>query len=147
MEKIDSFREKWRFLSNFAQTEVVMDGKKYTSVEHAYQAAKFPTGSEIRGFVGTAPYPGAAKKMARKYHHLQDKGFYGRRLEVMEDLVRQKFTNHPIMRKDLLDTGDAELIEGNTWGDDFWGTFRGKGENNLGKILMKIRGELRCLKK
>lgn len=42
----------------------------------------------------------------------------------------------------LINTGDAELIEGNSWGDTFWGECNGIGENNLGKILMKIRKEI-----
>ncbi len=43
----------------------------------------------------------------------------------------------------LLATGDAELVEGNNWGDRFWGICRGEGRNELGKILMKVRDELR----
>jgi len=60
----------------------------------------------------------------------------------MTDLVRQKFSN-PQLAKQLLDTKDFELIEGNTWGDTFWGVCSGKGQNNLGKILMQIRNELK----
>lgn len=43
----------------------------------------------------------------------------------------------------LLKTGDEELVEGNTWGDTFWGVCKGKGRNELGKILMKVREEFR----
>jgi len=64
------------------------------------------------------------------------------RLEIMEDLVRYKFTNHPGLTKLLLDTGDAEIIECNTWNDIFWGTYKGCGDNHMGKILMKVREEL-----
>jgi predicted NAD-dependent protein-ADP-ribosyltransferase YbiA (DUF1768 family) len=39
-------------------------------------------------------------------------------------------------------TGDEELVEGNWWNDTFWGVCNGVGENNLGKLLMKIRAEL-----
>jgi predicted NAD-dependent protein-ADP-ribosyltransferase YbiA (DUF1768 family) len=46
------------------------------------------------------------------------------------------------MREMLLLTGDCELVEGNTWGDKFWGVCDGEGENHLGKLLMKIRAEL-----
>jgi predicted NAD-dependent protein-ADP-ribosyltransferase YbiA (DUF1768 family) len=65
------------------------------------------------------------------------------RLAIMEDLVRQKFLTSSMERL-LLSTGDAELIEGNYWGDTFWGVCRGVGENHLGKILMKIREELKA---
>lgn len=59
----------------------------------------------------------------------------------MEDLLRQKFSKTPLRRL-LLATGEAELIEGNTWGDTYWGVCHGVGQNHLGCLLMKIRGEL-----
>jgi predicted NAD-dependent protein-ADP-ribosyltransferase YbiA (DUF1768 family) len=59
----------------------------------------------------------------------------------METLLRQKFA-HPELRAKLKETNDAELVEGNWWGDRFWGVCRGEGENHLGKLLMKIRAEL-----
>ena len=43
----------------------------------------------------------------------------------------------------MIETGDEYLEEGNTWGDRIWGTVNGKGQNNLGKILMRVREELR----
>ena len=63
------------------------------------------------------------------------------KLGITEDVIRQKF-NNPELKEKLIATGDAELIEGNPWGDTFWGVCEGKGENHLGKILMKIRSEL-----
>ena len=62
----------------------------------------------------------------------------------MEECVRFKFTHHTELRDALLATADVELIEGNTWGDRIWGVYQGEGENHLGKILMKIRSELRA---
>jgi ribA/ribD-fused uncharacterized protein len=61
---------------------------------------------------------------------------------IMEQLVRLKFTTHSSLRDQLLATGDAELLEGNTWKDTFWGVCRGQGRNELDKILMKVRSEL-----
>lgn len=63
---------------------------------------------------------------------------------VMEEVVRAKFTQNPDLAALLLSTGDAELIEGNTWGDTCWGVDlrTGRGENRLGRILMKVRAEL-----
>ena len=60
----------------------------------------------------------------------------------MLSIVRAKFEN-AYLRRRLIATGDAELMEGNDWGDRFWGVCRGKGENRLGKILMKVRAEIR----
>jgi len=63
----------------------------------------------------------------------------GAKLGIMAQLVVQKFTNNAVLAQRLHDTGDAELIEGNTWGDTFWGICKGKGENHLGRILMEVR--------
>ena len=67
--------------------------------------------------------------------------------EVKDDLMYQvckaKFTQHPDLQEMLLATGNQELQEGNTWGDTYWGVCKGKGQNKLGKILMRIREELR----
>lgn len=60
----------------------------------------------------------------------------------MENLIHQKFSQEPL-RSQLLNTGEEELVEGNTWGDTYWGICNGKGQNNLGKILMKVRNQLR----
>ena len=60
----------------------------------------------------------------------------------MENLVRQKFTQHPRLRELLLRTDSRPLVEQNTWGDRFWGLYHGVGENHLGRILMKVRAEL-----
>lgn len=64
--------------------------------------------------------------------------------DVMYEVCMAKFTQNPDLLSKLLATGDAELIEGNTWGDRVWGVdiHRGIGENHLGKILMRIRSEL-----
>ena len=45
------------------------------------------------------------------------------------------------MASRLINTGDAILIEGNTWGDTYWGVCDGVGENRLGKLLMEVREE------
>lgn len=50
---------------------------------------------------------------------------------------------HPDLREKLLQTCCCPLFEGNTWGDRYWGTVNGYGENHLGIILMDIRAKLR----
>ena len=42
----------------------------------------------------------------------------------------------------LLATGEEYLVEGNTWGDKYWGVCGGIGLNHLGKLLMQVRDEL-----
>ena len=76
---------------------------------------------------------------------LTTSGFYGVVIDIMEEVVRAKFTQNPDLARKLADTGDALICEGNTWNDTFWGVDirNGKGENYLGKILMCVRRELK----
>jgi hypothetical protein len=68
------------------------------------------------------------------------------KVRVMHGLVLQKFTRHPELGEQLLATRGRELIEGNTWGDRFWGVCGGQGQNYFGHILMEVRAYLagRC---
>lgn len=134
---IDKFSGHYRFLSNFADSDVELDGEIYPSIEHAYQAAKtLDTG--WREKIRSCKTAGEAKKLGKivPLHSDWD------RVEVMRGLLKQKFSKGNRMR-DLLDgTGDAILIEGNWWGDVFWGQSPvGTGENWLGRMLMEIRDE------
>ena len=61
----------------------------------------------------------------------------------MARVIRLKFTQHPVLAARLLQTGEEELIEGNTWNDRFWGQCQGVGENHLGRLLMELRTALR----
>lgn len=141
-KSINGFFGKYRWLSNFEMATVELDGIEYPSTEHAYQAAKSTDPTERRR-IRLAEKPGEAKRLGQPgimKHKRAD--WQSVSLSVMEDLCRQKFTKHKDLKKKLLDTGDAYLEETNTWGDVFYGVCKGKGENHLGKILMKIRSEL-----
>lgn len=143
MKRITSFQDKYRFLSNFYPMVVYLNGVPYRTVEHAYQAAKTMVASE-RDAIRRCSTPRQAKRMGRKVTMRSDWELV--KLLVMTYLVNQKFKTGELGQW-LKDTGDAELIEGNTWGDKFWGAVRNGerwvGENHLGKILMQVRKELR----
>ncbi len=136
---IARFFGQYRWLSNFWLVDVVLDGITYPSVENAYQAAKCLYEEDRERFRTCAP--GYAKKLGRKIVIRDD--WMDIRVTVMRALLAQKFTPDTELAKSLLDTGDRELVEGNTWGDRFWGVCYGQGENVLGKLLMEIRAELR----
>lgn len=139
-EKIDRFEGEYRFLSNFYPAEVELNGDMYSSVEHAYQAAKTIDPNK-RKVIREANTAGQAKRLG-KYITLRV-DWENIKLSVMEDLVRQKFTKHEELKKKLLQTDNKELIESNYWRDFFLGVCKGKGQNYLGKILMKIREEVK----
>lgn len=129
---IDSFTGKHRFLSNFYIDEYGF------CVEIYYQSMKPDNMEEVRKILNCAN-PAAAKKYGQKV--MLRSNWEDIKLSVMEKLVRKKFEN-PYLAKLLLGTNDEELIEGNWWGDTYWGVCNGVGENHLGKILMQVRKEL-----
>lgn len=135
---IDDFRFKYRWLSNFHLVSIDYEGIVYPSTEHAYQAAK-TLDVELRKKIAALEKPVQAKKLGAKIPLRDD--WESIKLGVMETVLRKKFQD-PELKQKLLDTGNEELIEGNWWGDTFWGICKGVGENHLGKLLMKIRSEL-----
>lgn len=139
MEPIKIFEGKYAFLSNFWEHPISWNGLDFYSVEAAYQSAKALTPLIQREF--TSLNPSQAKKKGRNIQIRLD--WNEVRLGIMEELVRIKFTTNPALKKALIETGDAHLEEGNWWKDTFWGVCNGIGENNLGKILMRIREEIR----
>jgi ribA/ribD-fused uncharacterized protein len=143
--KIAVFKGGYRFLSNFYYAPVVFDGEEYRTIEHAYQAAKTLDKSE-REMIRNSRTPGRAKTLGKEMATLR-KDWQDIKISIMTDLVNQKFTKHSDLKEKLLATGDAEIQEGNWWGDTFWGVDidTGVGENNLGKILMKVREHLKGL--
>ena len=141
-EPIVSFTGYYAYLSNFSQAPVELDGLIYPTVEHAYQAAKTPS-VILRKAIRAAPTPAAAKRTGRSLPLRPD--WDQVRIPIMDQLLRQKFAPCQNAAGLLLATGNRELVEGNTWGDRFWGVCSGVGENNLGKLLMAIRSDLRGL--
>lgn len=136
---IDSFSGKYRWLSNFWPVVIVLDGLTYPTVEHAFQAYKTVDEGQRRA-IRNAKTPGEAKRLGREVTLRPD--WDNLRVPFMTKLIRQKFTENEDLRKRLLNTGFEHIEEGNTWGDTFWGTVDGVGENHLGKIIMQIRDEL-----
>ena len=137
---IIAFKGAYRFLSNFHPSPIQYNGLTYPTVEHAYQAAKVLDGV-TRAQIRAAATAKDARRLGRAYAVRSD--WDQIRVAVMEDLVRLKFTQNESLARQLLATDDARLEEGNWWGDTFWGTVDGFGENILGKILMRVRDELR----
>lgn len=130
---IDNFHDgEHDFLSNFF-------GDDGTDVERYYQSEK-TINPKDRFTILMATSPAQAKKLGRQVK--MRSGWDDMKLEVMRELLEWKFSDPELAAK-LLATGDEELVEGNTWGDTYWGICRGKGENHLGRLLMDIRGQLR----
>jgi len=136
---INNFKiEPYTFLSNMYPCIVTYNNNKYPSVEHAYQAAKsLDTKEQYKVWCAGTPYE--AKKIGKTLTLRSD--WEDVKLSIMEDLIHQKFSL-PDLEQRLIATGEAELVEGNNWGDYYWGKVDGQGLNWLGKILMNERNFL-----
>lgn len=139
MNAILEFQGEYRWLSNFWPAPVSHDGIRYASVEHGFAASKTLDFAK-RWEISQVDSPGQAKRMGRLLVLRPD--WDTAKFLIMRELLVQKFVRYPDLRKKLLATNPMQLIEGNSWNDTCWGVCKGKGDNNLGKLLMAIRKEL-----
>lgn len=134
--EIFGFFDDYRFLSNFHKCPVMFDGIKYPSSENAFMAAKTLDPDQRIQFEDLEP--SEAKAVGRKIQLRPD--WESVKFEIMSAIVFDKFYRNRSIRKKLLETGSANLVEANHWGDRIWGTDEtGEGRNALGQILMNVR--------
>jgi len=128
------------FLSNFYMHPITFQGVTYLTSEHAYQALKF-TDPSIRQKIINSNTPGKAKRLSRKYSKYVRPDWIDISLQIMYDLNKIKFSDTELAER--LSQIDEPIVEGNSWGDTFWGVDieSGKGENHLGRILERIKKE------
>ena len=139
---ISSFTGKYSFLSNFYPAPVSYMGQTYANNEAAFQAQKTFCAREQQQFtIFRMLDPAEAKKRGRKLDLRPD--WEKVKISIMYEICMCKFMQNPTLRDSLLATGNALLVEGNNWGDYFWGKVNGNGENQLGLILMDVREKLR----
>ena len=137
---IPKFRDVYAYLSNFYLVPVEYEGVIYPSSEHAFQAAKTQD-PKIREWIRSSDTPGEAKKRGRTVR-LHRPDWDAISVGVMRQVVADKFRRTYALTMKLLSTGEDVLVEGNNWGDHRFGV-DGWGENNLGRVLMDVRAELR----
>lgn len=139
MKKIDSFRGKYYFLSNFFEIPVTYDGITYQNNEAAFQAQKCLNYEDRKQF--SHLNPSEVKHLGRRVSLRPD--WERVKVQEMTNIVHEKFDQNIDLRQKLLDTDSAYLEEGNTWGDRIWGTVNGNGQNLLGQILMAERDKIK----
>jgi ribA/ribD-fused uncharacterized protein len=141
---ITAFQGEHRFLSNFYAAPVAFDGQTWRTSEHAFQAMKAADWEE-RSQVRLLVTPGEAKRYGQAIPLRP--GWEAMKKRIMLEIVLAKFTQNDDLAEKLLSTGDAQLIEGNAWHDNYWGAcncvkccLSGElGRNYLGRILEAVR--------
>jgi ribA/ribD-fused uncharacterized protein len=146
MGMISSFTGEWEFLSNFYREGFAVKSLVFPTAEHAYQAAK-TTDPVWREDIRKARTPASAKRLGRACPIRAD--WEDVKVNVMRVILAHKFAARTPLATALVLTGGRHLVEGNTWGDKFWGCVREPspqgtlvGANHLGILLMQRRREL-----
>jgi len=139
--EIRGFRGDYEFLSNFYPCKIRYMELLFQSVEAAFQAAKSTDRSQSILFQRCSA--SEAKRMGKRIKLRPD--WEQVKIPIMSELIKQKFSQDPDLKVALLATGDALLVEENTWHDNFYGDCvctRCKtihGQNMLGRLLMETR--------
>lgn len=138
MKEINDFAGEYKFLSNFYLYPVEWEGICYPASENAFQATKTLDEETRKTFVSITP--AKAKQKGRQLQLRDD--WDAIKDDIMYQILVKKFSD-PMMAHRLLATAPAPLVEGNWWGDEYWGRCNGVGQNKLGRILMEIRDKLK----
>lgn len=140
MKQIKEFKNEWRFLSNFYYHKMVVDGTIHMSMEHYFQYSKTNNVADAAAILN-AKTPGEAKRIGGKVELIEN--WDQIKDDIMLNGLRAKFS-WPYLINLLEFTDGYELIEGNYWGDKYWGVClkTNEGENKLGKLLMQVRDEI-----
>lgn len=136
---INSFRGEYFYLSNMYPCKVRYDGLEFRCAEAAFQAAKLENREERVRFTFMDGYE--SKREGRKVKLRSN--WNNIRFNIMGKILFNKFIGNPDIALKLIRTGDEILVEGNNWGDKYWGVVNGVGENNLGMLLMRLRKYLK----
>jgi ribA/ribD-fused uncharacterized protein len=137
--------EAYGCFSNFSPHQIYLQGKKWPTVEHYYQAQKFvgTVDAVLIPVIHVAQTPAEAAALGRDQTRQVRPDWEQVKTQVMREAVLQKFLTHLDIQSILISTGD-ELIVENSQADYYWGCGGDKtGQNHLGKILMSVRQEIR----
>ena len=138
---IKEFKNQYFFLSNFYEYPIYYNKLVFCNAEAAFQAQKVINEKDQYKFINLnasqARKLGKTVQLKKDWEEIKD--------NVMYEIVKRKFTINKELQQKLLETKEEELVEGNWWHDTYWGvdSKTGIGQNKLGKILMKVREEVK----
>lgn len=138
---IKEFKNQYFFLSNFYEYPIYYNKLVFCNAEAAFQAQKVINEKDQYKFINLnasqARKLGKTVQLRKDWEEIKD--------NVMYEIVKRKFIINKELQQKLLETKEEELVEGNWWHDTYWGvdSKTGIGQNKLGKILMKVREEVK----
>lgn len=135
---ITEFRNEYEFLSNKYDAPVTIDGLTYRNAESAYQAQKTVSEAEKKMFLNLDGH--YAERLGKRIKIRKDWDIS--KEQILYEILSVKFSEKHLKEK-LLSTGEEEIVYSTGPMNLFWGVHDGKGKNHLGRLLMKIRKELK----
>jgi ribA/ribD-fused uncharacterized protein len=137
------YEQDYYIFSNFSAFALIWKGIRFDTSEAAYHWEKFSYHPFIQDAIRTAISAHEAFKIAEKNKSVRLPNWDSVKVDIMRKILWAKVRQHEYVRRKLIATGDRELIE-NSWRDNFWGWGPNHdGKNQLGKLWMEIRSELR----
>eukprot|EP00347_Sterkiella_histriomuscorum_P005853 403355024 len=139
LDKIEGFSGYFEFMRPDFPAQVYFEGEMYSTAAHAYNAAKIPD-KQLRRRIQKAPTLQEMYNVARTI--VEPEGWSNKKLKIMEKIQRDKFRRSRDLRERLAATQNREIINHLTDKNDenlFWGMVNKQGQNNLGKILERVR--------
>jgi len=149
----------YRTFSNMAEYPIQIEDKRYSTIEHYFQAMKalqFNDKEMYEKILGT-PSAKAVKALGKKVKNFIKETWDTERLDIMRRAIRAKFIQHPELQKQLVETGEKPIGDADAR-DLYWGIGtsenteksrnpeKWKGQNQLGKLLMSLREEFNSSK-
>lgn len=157
MYRVTLFYTKASPFSNFFPCKFMIDGVEYTSSEQAFMAKKAQEfdDPEHLAMIRVAKTPFQAKQLGRKVRGFSEERWCAVREKHMYDVCKAKFSQNPALRAALLGTGLSSIAEASpkdrTWGiglaatdPDAMDPKKWRGANLLGRVLERVRAELRA---
>lgn len=141
---VGCYEREFFVFSNFSSFQVRWSGRLWPTSEHAYQAAHFfETAPQLVEDIYNATSAHRAFKIAKSNGDKAREDWEDVKVDIMEDICRHKLQQHPYVYEKLNLTEDVLIVEDSPvdsfWG---WGSDR-KGRNELGKVWMRLRDEIR----
>jgi ribA/ribD-fused uncharacterized protein len=144
-EAVHFFSGAYDALNNWSAHRVVIWGENFQTLEHGYHFRKFrETSPDVAAEILAAPSPWAAKQIERQHGRKRPADWEEIKVGVMRELLRAKIKQNQDVSERLLSTGTKKIYESSPW-DKFWGCGEdGKGHNQMGKLLMEARDQIRA---
>lgn len=153
----DESKGPHRNFSNMSAHPIEIEGVKYPTVEHYFQAMKAKAFNDVEIYekIVKAKTAKAAKALGKKVKNFVTEVWDAKRDLIMETGLRAKFVQHPELRKELMETEDKVIGEADPR-DTYWGIgtsmdlekakspSKWRGQNKLGKMLMNLRSDFKA---